>query len=103
MVSVACNACEWKGAKVDCVVLGVIGPLCPECNETVCELPVVESVAKPKGLLIRKCSDSLRWYSGLVGQVVEFRGYVGNGEYRSRQLDGYTNFVLCEDAEVVEV
>lgn len=30
----ACNNCEWVGLASECVHLGDIGPLCPECNET---------------------------------------------------------------------
>lgn len=29
-----CNACTWAGKETDCVWLGAIGPLCPECHET---------------------------------------------------------------------
>lgn len=29
-----CNACDWTGRGYDCVWLGAMGPLCPECNET---------------------------------------------------------------------
>ncbi|HJV75463.1 MAG TPA: hypothetical protein VJ654_14650 [Noviherbaspirillum sp.] len=29
-----CNACDWKGKLADTVMLGGIGPLCPECRET---------------------------------------------------------------------
>lgn len=52
-------------------------------------------------LLITGCKDSLRWYAGLIGQKVVNLGYVGNGEYRSRQPDGYINFVQAEDCETV--
>lgn len=29
-----CNACEWTGPTVDTVMLGDVGPLCPQCHET---------------------------------------------------------------------
>lgn len=31
-----CNdECWWSGAESECKMLGAIGPLCPECGETV--------------------------------------------------------------------
>jgi hypothetical protein len=37
---VACilDGCEWSGKIADCKYLGHIGPLCPECGETVEEI-----------------------------------------------------------------
>lgn len=29
-----CNRCDWTGLERDCVKLGDIGPLCPDCKET---------------------------------------------------------------------
>jgi hypothetical protein len=29
-----CNACDWRGPESECVMLGAVGPLCPECRET---------------------------------------------------------------------
>lgn len=54
-----------------------------------------------KVLLIKQCPDQMRWYADLIGQKVPFLGDVG-GEYRSRELDGYVNFVQYADAEIVE-
>lgn len=55
-----------------------------------------------KALLITQCSDPRRWYANLVGQVVEYCGDEDN-EYRSREPEGYTNFVLYSDAKIVEI
>lgn len=30
----SCNACDWTGKLADTVMLGSVGPLCPECRET---------------------------------------------------------------------
>lgn len=54
-----------------------------------------------KRLLIVRCSDPMRWYAPLVGQTVPLLGQAG-AEYRSREPDGYVNFVLARDAQVVE-
>jgi hypothetical protein len=52
-------------------------------------------------LLITKCSDSLLWYSGLVGQYVPLlREY--DDCYMSREPAGFANIVRKEDAKLVE-
>lgn len=56
-----------------------------------------------KMLLIKQCPDSSRWYSRMVGKRVPYRGNAGNGEYKSAEPAGYTNFVLHADAEIVEI
>ena len=57
-----------------------------------------------KGLLIKSCSDSLRWYSNSIGKLVPLVDTEGDHfEYRSVDNDGYINFVLKSDAEIVEV
>lgn len=35
----SCNNCAWRGPTSECVCLGRIGPLCPECLETTEEEP----------------------------------------------------------------
>lgn len=42
----------------------------------------------------------MRWYSNLVGQEVPFLGDAG-GEYRSREPEGYVNFVQYADAKII--
>lgn len=56
-----------------------------------------------KVLLITQCNDPLRWYADKVGQIVRYDGDAGNGEYRSRENQGYINFVLHSDSKVVEI
>ena len=53
-----------------------------------------------KTLKIIKCSDSMRWYAGMVGELVPYLGDF-MGEYKSREDSGCTNFVQYEDAEVI--
>lgn len=56
-----------------------------------------------KELLITSCYDSKKWYAGLIGERVPLLSEEGSHyEYRSRQPDGYINFVHKSDAEVVE-
>jgi hypothetical protein len=52
-------------------------------------------------LLIKQCPDKMRWYAGLVGQTVPYLGDVGN-EYKSREPEGFINFVQYADAEIIE-
>ena len=53
---------------------------------------------------INSCSDSLLWYSGLVGKYVPFvRQLLSENCFISREQDGYTNIVRLTDAELVEV
>ncbi|WP_143872547.1 hypothetical protein [Catenovulum sediminis] len=54
-----------------------------------------------KKLLIKQCPDPLRWYRRLIGQTVPFLGDVGT-EYKSKEPEGYINFVQYEDAEIIE-
>ena len=56
-----------------------------------------------KVLEIVKCSDDRRWYADHVGQRVPFLGEEGDHyEYRSLDTGGYINFVLKEDAVIVD-
>jgi hypothetical protein len=55
-----------------------------------------------KMLKIIKCNDGMRWYASLVGELVEFRGDVGD-EYKSIDEGGFTNFVQYDDCEIVEL
>jgi len=52
-------------------------------------------------LLIMQCPDRMRWYAGLVGQLVPYLGDAG-GEYKSREPGGYINFVQYADAKIVK-
>ncbi len=54
-----------------------------------------------KALLIKSCSDRMRWYRDKVGQTVPYLGTFGS-EYKSREDEGYINFVQLEDADIVE-
>ena len=53
-------------------------------------------------LLIKSCSDPMRWYSSLIGQKVPYLGDAGWGEYKSKEPAGYINFVQHKDAEIIE-
>lgn len=54
-----------------------------------------------KSLLITGCSDSLLWYSNMVGQTVPLlREYPDC--YMSREPEGYANIIKKYDAEIVE-
>ena len=55
-----------------------------------------------KMLKVIKCNDGLRWYSGLVGELIPFKGDVGD-EYRSVDSGGFANFVQYDDAEIITV
>lgn len=59
-----------------------------------------------KVVKILSCNDSAKWYADLIGECVPYTGTVhaafGKYEYRSRQPDGYINFVSCEDAELID-
>lgn len=55
-----------------------------------------------KRLLIKQCPDPQRWYAEWVGRTVPYLGDPGDGEYRSREPEGYINFVRHEDAEIIE-
>lgn len=51
-------------------------------------------------LLIKQCADPCRWYADKVGETVPYLGDLGT-EYKSREPNGYINFVQYEDAEIV--
>jgi hypothetical protein len=54
-------------------------------------------------LKIIKCSTT-RWYMDSVGELVDYvPRYDDSTQYGSRDQGGYINFVLREDAEIVEV
>lgn len=55
-----------------------------------------------KQLRIIRCTDSLMWYAGLVGQTVPYLGRCTDG-YHSREPAGYRNIVRLDDAEIVDV
>ena len=45
-----------------------------------------------------------RWYTGEVGQAVEYiEKYDDQELYGVRDLDGYINFVVKTDGEIVEI
>ena len=53
-------------------------------------------------LLIKQCPDQMRWYRGMIGKFVPFIGIVTNPvEFKSREPEGYINFVQPEDCEVI--
>ena len=51
-------------------------------------------------LLITNCTDGMRWYSDLVGEKIPFLCDLTD-EYKSRERDGYVNFVQYNDAVVI--
>lgn len=51
-------------------------------------------------LEIIKCSDSMRWYAGLVGKTVPFIREIDEG-FLSREPGGYVNIVLTQDAKII--
>lgn len=51
-------------------------------------------------LRITGCADSMRWYSDKIGKLAPFLGDTGT-EYRSKEPEGYINFIQYEDAEIV--
>ena len=62
----------------------------------------IDAIPEPM-LLIKQCSDPMRWYADKVGERVPYIGSEGDHyEYRSREPAGYINFVLKCDAEVVD-
>ena len=55
-----------------------------------------------RALRIVSCSDSMMWYSHLVGELVPLLA-VEKVEYKSREPAGYVNFVKLCDGKVEEV
>ncbi len=51
-------------------------------------------------LMIIKCSDSMRWYSDKVGQLVDFLGDNGD-EFLSCEVKGFLTHVEYDDAIIV--
>lgn len=54
-------------------------------------------------LRIVRCSDAMRWYRGMVGQLLPYNGWHLSDGYKSKEPSGHTNFVLTQDAELVEI
>ena len=52
-------------------------------------------------VVITKCSRARSWYEELVGQKWYVIGFDGK-EYEALEPDGHRNFILAEDAELVE-
>jgi len=50
---------------------------------------------------ITQCPDRSRWYSSKVGENWEVFD-LQNGEYSCRSSDGYLNFILASDCELVD-
>ena len=55
-----------------------------------------------KAILIKQCSDSLMWYRGHVGKVVEYVRE-DSDTFWSREPEGYANIILKQDAVLIEV
>ena len=53
-------------------------------------------------LKIVRCHDPALWYAGQVGGYVPCLG-LAHGQWRSKESDGYTNFIDEENARVVHV
>jgi len=51
-------------------------------------------------LKIVNCDDSKKWYASLVGETVPLLD-VEENEFKSREPDGYINFVSKDDAEII--
>lgn len=64
---------------------------------------MAEAVAAVSMLLIERCRDPLMWYAGLVGQLVPNCGMYPEGDWKSREPDGYSNIVKAGDARPVVV
>jgi hypothetical protein len=61
----------------------------------------VQAVAPGRELLITRCSDSLMWYAGMIGQRVPLLRIEADC-YLSREPAGWTNIVKTTDAEIVQ-
>jgi hypothetical protein len=76
-----CNNCDWEGDVSDCVYVGAIGPLCPECHETTAiEVEIMQEFI---GTKIIKAEPCPAWkpfgahQEGAEGYKVEYEdGYV---------------------------
>lgn len=55
-----------------------------------------------KALRIKQCSDSMMWYRNQIGATVPLLA-CEDDIYWSREVAGYRNIVLIEDADVVEI
>lgn len=52
---------------------------------------------------IVSCTDGMRWYKSYVGQIADYLPkYDTENEYGSREPDGYVNFILKKDGELLE-
>ena len=55
-----------------------------------------------KALRIIQCSDGMMWYAKHVGAIIPFLRQTPD-RFWSREPAGYSNIVLLQDAEVVEI
>ena len=53
-----------------------------------------------KAIKVNKAKTDGHWYAKHIGEHVPYLGDVG-GEWKSREISGYVNFVQYEDGEVV--
>lgn len=51
-------------------------------------------------LKITKCSDSMMWYSGMVGETISYLREIPEG-FLSWEPSGYVNIILKGDVEVI--
>lgn len=78
-----CNNCDWTGDVSDCVYVGAVGPLCPECHETTTiEEEIMQEFIGTK-IKIIKAEPCLAWkpfgahQEGAEGYKVEYEdGYI---------------------------
>ncbi|WP_372997658.1 hypothetical protein [Marinobacter sp.] len=54
------------------------------------------------GLKITRCPDAMRWYSSHIGETFPLLADLGD-EFKSREPEGYVNFIQKSDCEVVEL
>ncbi|GBO89216.1 hypothetical protein [Marinobacter salsuginis] len=54
------------------------------------------------GLKIIRCPDAMRWYSSHIGETFPLLADFGD-EFKSREPEGYVNFIQKGDCEVVEL
>jgi hypothetical protein len=51
---------------------------------------------------VNRCRMGHRWYRKFIGEHVPYLGDTGT-EWKSRERDGYVNFVQYDDGELIEL